>query len=37
VAGHDLDVFDSSTHGLDHPVGFPEAAYLKALFCRLSS
>ena len=37
VAGHDLQVFDSSTHALDHPIGFPEAAYLKALFCRLGS
>ncbi len=37
VAGHKLEVFDSSTHGLDHPIGFPEAAYLKALFCRLGS
>lgn len=37
VAGYDLQVFDSSTHALDHPIGFPEAAYLKALFCRLGS
>ena len=37
VAGQALEVFDSSTHGLDHPIGFPEAAYLKALLCRLGS
>ena len=36
VAGQELEVFASPTHGLDHPIGFPEAAYLKALFCRLS-
>lgn len=37
VAGHDLQVFNCSTHALDHPIGFPEAAYLKALFCRLGN
>ena len=34
VAGQELEVFDSRTHALDHPVAFPEAAYLKALFMR---
>ncbi len=34
VAGQELEVFDSTTHALDHPIGFPEAAYLKALFMR---
>ena len=37
VAGRELEVFDSTTHAFDHPIGFPEAAYLKALFCRFAS
>ena len=36
VAGRELEVFDSSAHALDHPIGFPEAAYMKALFCRFA-
>jgi 23S rRNA (cytosine1962-C5)-methyltransferase len=27
-----LDEFDRTGHPLDHPIGFPEGAYLKALF-----
>ncbi len=34
VAGSPLDVFERTEHALDHPIGFPEAAYLKALFAR---
>ncbi|MCY4064142.1 MAG: class I SAM-dependent methyltransferase [Chloroflexi bacterium] len=36
VAGFKLEVIDKTGHGLDHPVGFPEAAYLKALFARVT-
>ncbi|MCY3866928.1 MAG: class I SAM-dependent rRNA methyltransferase [Chloroflexi bacterium] len=35
VAGFKLEVIEKTGHGLDHPVGFPEAAYLKALFARV--
>ena len=35
VAGFKLEVIEKTGHALDHPVGFPEAAYLKALFARL--
>ena len=35
VAGFKLDLLEKTGHGLDHPVGFPEAAYLKALFARV--
>ena len=35
VAGFKLEVIDKTGHALDHPVGFPEAAYLKALFARV--
>ncbi|MEZ4726782.1 MAG: class I SAM-dependent rRNA methyltransferase [Caldilineaceae bacterium] len=27
-----LQVFDQMTHALDHPIGFPEGAYLKCLY-----
>ena len=33
--GFKLEVIDKTGHALDHPVGFPEAAYLKALFARV--
>jgi 23S rRNA (cytosine1962-C5)-methyltransferase len=33
-AGRPLSVDDVTGHGLDHPVGFPEAAYLKCVFAR---
>ncbi len=36
VAGFKLEVIEKTGHGLDHPVGFPEAAYLKALFARVT-
>lgn len=35
VAGFKLEIIEKTGHALDHPVGFPEAAYLKALFARL--
>lgn len=35
VAGFKLDIIEKTGHALDHPVGFPEAAYLKALFARV--
>ena len=35
VAGYKLEIIDKTGHGLDHPVGFAEAAYLKALFARV--
>lgn len=31
-AGRPLEVFDRTGHPLDHPIGFPEGAYLKAIF-----
>ena len=36
-AGHHLTVVARTGHPLDHPVGFPEGAYLKALFARLDA
>ncbi|MCY3832297.1 MAG: class I SAM-dependent rRNA methyltransferase [Chloroflexi bacterium] len=35
VSGYQLEDVLKTGHGLDHPVGFPEAAYLKALFARV--
>lgn len=35
VAGCELEVLATTGHGLDHPVAFPEAEYLKAIFARL--
>lgn len=34
LAGWRLDEFDRTTHDVDHPVTFPEGAYLKAGFWR---
>ncbi len=31
-AGRPLTVIEKTTHALDHPIGFPEGAYLKCLF-----
>ncbi len=36
-AGRPLDEFRRSGAPLDHPVGFPEGAYLKCLFARVKS
>lgn len=33
-AGHPVDVLDVSGHDLDHPVGFPQGSYLKAVTIR---
>ena len=35
VTGYQLEVLDKTSHALDHPIGFAEAAYLKALFARV--
>ena len=35
VSGYKLEVIEKTDHALDHPIGFPEAAYLKALFARV--
>ena len=35
VSGYKLEIIEKTGHALDHPVGFPEAAYLKALFARV--
>ena len=35
VTGYELELIEKTGHGLDHPVGFAEAAYLKALFARV--
>lgn len=35
VAGFKLEVISKTGHALDHPVGFAEADYLKALFARV--
>ncbi len=36
VAGYKLEPIAKTGHALDHPVGFPESAYLKALFARVT-
>ena len=33
-AGYDLDEVARTGHPIDHPIGFPEGAYLKAVFAR---
>jgi 23S rRNA (cytosine1962-C5)-methyltransferase len=35
AAGRPLDVFARTGHPIDHPIGFPEGAYLKAVFARV--
>lgn len=32
--GRPLHVVDETAHAVDHPIGFPEGAYLKCLYCR---
>lgn len=34
TAGFELDEVARTEHGIDHPIGFPEGAYLKAIFAR---
>jgi 23S rRNA (cytosine1962-C5)-methyltransferase len=35
ASGRRLSELERTGHALDHPVGFPEGAYLKALFARI--
>ena len=37
VAGYELAVLETTSHALDHPIGFAEAEYLKAVFVKLKS
>ena len=37
VAGYELEITETTSHALDHPIGFPEAEYLKAAFAVLKS
>ena len=37
VSGFKLEIIEKTGHALDHPVGFREAAYLKALFARVTT
>lgn len=37
AAGHPLTVVASTGHPIDHPIGFPEGAYLKALFATVDA
>jgi 23S rRNA (cytosine1962-C5)-methyltransferase len=34
-AGRSIDVEQQTGHALDHPIGFPEGAYLKCIFARV--
>jgi len=34
-AGYRLVELERTEHAVDHPIGFPEGAYLKALYCRV--
>lgn len=34
-SGYGLDIIETTSHALDHPIGFPEAEYLKAMFVRV--
>ncbi len=34
-AGRPIEVFERTDHPLDHPIGFPEGAYLKTVFARV--
>lgn len=33
--GYTLDIIARTSHAIDHPIGFPEAEYLKAIFANL--
>ena len=35
AAGYELEIIERTGHALDHPIGFPEAEYLKAVFARV--
>ena len=32
MAGRPLKIIEKTTHAIDHPIGFPEGAYLKCIF-----
>lgn len=34
-AGYGLNIIEQTSHAIDHPIGFPEAEYLKAMFTRV--
>jgi 23S rRNA (cytosine1962-C5)-methyltransferase len=36
-SGYGLDIIETTSHALDHPIGFPEAEYLKAMFTNVIS
>lgn len=36
-AGRSLDILQQTGHPLDHPIGFPEGAYLKCVFATVDS
>jgi len=36
-SGYGLDIIETTSHAIDHPIGFPEAEYLKAMFARVKS
>ncbi len=33
--GYGLDIIEQTSHAIDHPIGFPEAEYLKAMFAKV--
>lgn len=33
--GYELNIIEKTSHAIDHPIRFPEAEYLKALFCKI--
>jgi 23S rRNA G2069 N7-methylase RlmK/C1962 C5-methylase RlmI len=35
-SGHQLTIINETGHDEDHPVGFPEGAYLKAVFATVT-
>lgn len=37
VAGYELEMLETTSHALDHPIAFAEAEYLKAIFAKLRS
>lgn len=36
-SGYGLDIIETTSHAIDHPIGFPEAEYLKAMFAKVLS
>ena len=35
AAGRRADVLEQTGHPVDHPIGFPEGAYLKCIYARV--